>query len=139
MAERPAGAVSHVKGEPSASSTASTLWTISGPMPSPGIRVAGMGVMGTAEKGRKQFFFEKKNQKTFGPAVAEFPTACTQGDKSFLVLFSKKNRLPYFAVAITGRNCAIPCMADAVSTGVSSPLSVCAASWSWPAITWASA
>jgi hypothetical protein len=43
------------------------------------------------------FFFEKKNQKTFpgasravAPAVAQAPT-----DKSFLLLFFKKEALPF--------------------------------------------
>jgi hypothetical protein len=45
--------------------------------------------------GRKHFFFEKKNQKTFTPLgacrtlVVRNPT-----DKSFLVLFFKKELLP---------------------------------------------
>jgi hypothetical protein len=45
----------------------------------------------------RMFFFEKKNQKTFpgasravAPAVAQAPT-----DKSFLLLFFKKEALPF--------------------------------------------
>ena len=41
----------------------------------------------------KAFFSEEKKQKTFGPAVAESPSARAQGNKSFLVLFFKKELL----------------------------------------------
>jgi hypothetical protein len=46
---------------------------------------------GTAGTGRvrKQFFFEKKNQKTFVRAVAD------SMDKSFLLLFFKKEGLAF--------------------------------------------
>ena len=44
--------------------------------------------------GSRAFFSAEKKQKTFGPAVAESPSACTPGNKNFLVLFLKKNRLP---------------------------------------------
>jgi hypothetical protein len=50
------------------------------------------------KKGRKQFFFEKKNQKTFfhwrvrtGRGSRSKPRSA---DKSFLVLFFKKELLP---------------------------------------------
>jgi hypothetical protein len=47
------------------------------------------------QKERKHFFFEKKKQKTFthcGRQVRKGPKQCApRGDKSFLVLFSKKN------------------------------------------------
>ena len=46
---------------------------------------------------RKAFFFEKKKQKTFGPAVATVLTAHAQGNKSFLVLFFKKELLALLA------------------------------------------
>jgi hypothetical protein len=41
---------------------------------------------------RKQFFFEKKNQKTFTRLDTRKPT-----NKSFLFLFFKKEILPYFS------------------------------------------
>ena len=41
----------------------------------------------------KAFFSEEKKQKTFGPAVAECPSANTPGNKSFLVRFFKKEPL----------------------------------------------
>jgi hypothetical protein len=46
-------------------------------------------------KGRKRFFFEKKNQKTF--ALLVYMNAAMGGgevSKSFLVLFFKKELLP---------------------------------------------
>jgi hypothetical protein len=47
--------------------------------------------------GRKQFFFEKKNQKTFVRLVnAADATTLTETSKSFLVLFFKKELLPCF-------------------------------------------
>jgi hypothetical protein len=36
------------------------------------------------------FFFEKKNQKTFARAVADFQDWHPAGSKSFLLLFFKK-------------------------------------------------
>jgi hypothetical protein len=49
----------------------------------------------TAEKARKVFFFEKKKQKTFAPAlpppdVNPLQLARNPKDKSFLVIFFKK-------------------------------------------------
>jgi hypothetical protein len=44
--------------------------------------------------GRKRFFFEKKNQKTFG-RLALLSGKTWSGRKSFLVLFFKKEPLPY--------------------------------------------
>jgi len=48
---------------------------------------------------RKQFFFEKKNQKTF---TFSRTYRCTgrvrQENKSFLFLFFKKEKLPFFAM-----------------------------------------
>jgi hypothetical protein len=41
---------------------------------------------------RKVFFFEKKKQKTFGFGMAP-PLSLRLGDKSFLVLFFKKELL----------------------------------------------
>jgi len=46
---------------------------------------------------RKQFFFEKKNQKTF--AHLDECRRCGRGkqyEKSFLVLFFKKELLPFY-------------------------------------------
>ncbi len=45
----------------------------------------------------KAFFSEEKKQKTFGPAVAMVLPARAQGNKSFLVLFFKKELLALFA------------------------------------------
>jgi hypothetical protein len=42
----------------------------------------------------KQFFFEKKNQKTSGPAGFGIADAAAPRSKSFLVLFFKKELLP---------------------------------------------
>jgi hypothetical protein len=49
--------------------------------------LGGTGFGGVAVLGRKQFFFEKKNQKTFAHEVRD------STDKSFLLLFSKKEVL----------------------------------------------
>jgi len=43
-------------------------------------------------KGRKQFFFEKKNQKTFIPC-GNHPREHAKRSQSFLVLFFKKELL----------------------------------------------
>ncbi len=43
---------------------------------------------------RKQFFFEKKNQKTFFPAVADLSGSERQVAKVFWFFFSKKNYFP---------------------------------------------
>jgi hypothetical protein len=56
------------------------------------------------ETGRQEFFFEKKNQKTFSPALSrpDVPVdqgARTQTGKSFLVLFLKKNAFFAFGSA----------------------------------------
>jgi hypothetical protein len=50
---------------------------------------------------KKNFFFEKKKQKTFVPALSspgvnQRQLAHTQTEKSLSVLFFKKERLPYF-------------------------------------------
>jgi hypothetical protein len=46
-------------------------------------------------KARKQFFFEKKNQKTFALGMRpERVRRANQQSKSFLVLFFKKELLP---------------------------------------------
>jgi hypothetical protein len=48
-------------------------------------------------EGRKQFFFEKKNQKTFTLLVTRpLRTVRIPTIKSFLVLFFKKELLPAF-------------------------------------------
>jgi hypothetical protein len=44
---------------------------------------------------RKAFFFEKKKQKTFEHLAAAFPDRASQTRKSFLVLFFKKEPLPF--------------------------------------------
>ncbi len=44
-------------------------------------------------KGSKRFFFEKKKQKAFITAVADSPATRAQANKSFLVLFFKKELL----------------------------------------------
>jgi hypothetical protein len=50
----------------------------------------------TRKKQGKQFFFEKKNQKTFDSAVAPFRREPRQPDKSFLLLFLEKEGLSRF-------------------------------------------
>jgi hypothetical protein len=45
---------------------------------------------------RKTFFFEKKNQKTFGPETGALSTPVAQIGKSFLLLFFKKEDLAFF-------------------------------------------
>jgi hypothetical protein len=47
-------------------------------------------------KGRKRFFFEKKNQKTFIRLLRAAGDRLGSKGKSFLVLFFKKERLPSF-------------------------------------------
>jgi hypothetical protein len=69
-----------------------------------------IGLREVIKEGRKQFFFEKKNQKTF----TRLNTHCggegaSQTDKSFLVLFFKKELLPSFFLAFL---CAAPTLAD---------------------------
>jgi hypothetical protein len=44
----------------------------------------------------KDFFFEKKKQKTFAHLASAFPGRLGPGFKSFLVLFFKKEPLPSF-------------------------------------------
>jgi hypothetical protein len=44
-------------------------------------------------KERKQFFFEKKNQKTFESRAEPLRRGRSQMDKSFLLLFFKKEGL----------------------------------------------
>jgi len=47
-------------------------------------------------KGRKKFFFEKKNQKTFATFTRDVsPSPGQQEQKSFLVLFFKKELLAF--------------------------------------------
>jgi hypothetical protein len=62
---------------------------------------SGAGAQGAARKGSKQFFFEKKNQKTFvnlglGPCHMHG----LLGIKSFLVLFFKKELLSSFRLSL---------------------------------------
>ena len=59
---------------------------------------------GCLNKGRKQFFFEKKNQKTFAflleSTCARHSTPMAPAiSKSFLVLFFKKELLAFFLFA----------------------------------------
>jgi hypothetical protein len=42
---------------------------------------------------KEVFFFEKKNQKTFTPSDARWPTVSGTTGKSFLLLFFKKEDL----------------------------------------------
>jgi hypothetical protein len=42
--------------------------------------------------GRKDFFFEKKKQKTFGCLAAAYPADVRKGIEVFWFFFSKKNR-----------------------------------------------
>jgi 16S rRNA (guanine966-N2)-methyltransferase len=51
----------------------------------------------------KDFFFEKKKQKTFGHWASASPERLGPGFRSFLVLFFKKERLPLRIVAGTWR------------------------------------
>jgi hypothetical protein len=48
--------------------------------------------------GRKErtSFLKKKKQKTFTPLAAAFPATASPDWQSFLVLFFKKERLPYY-------------------------------------------
>jgi hypothetical protein len=46
----------------------------------------------------KVFFFEKKKQKTFDCAVAEWPEAWAIGQKFFGSFFQKKNILSSYAI-----------------------------------------
>jgi hypothetical protein len=48
---------------------------------------------GWVGKERKVFFFEKKNQKTFARSGPNMRAAVNQMDKSFLLLFFKKEAL----------------------------------------------
>jgi hypothetical protein len=43
--------------------------------------------------GAHMFFFEKKNQKTFMRAVADYPASTRQGPKVFLLLFFQKKKV----------------------------------------------
>ncbi len=51
---------------------------------------------------KKDFFFEKKNQKTFGHLAVAFPAACAIGSKVFWFFFSKKNVFLLLALASCG-------------------------------------
>jgi hypothetical protein len=46
-------------------------------------------------EGRKRFFFEKKKQKTFPLGAQSFAGGTHQTGKSFLLLFFKKEALPF--------------------------------------------
>jgi len=50
----------------------------------------------------KQFFFEKKNQKTFARLASAYPERLGPGFKSFLLLFFKKEVLSSLPVHIPG-------------------------------------
>jgi hypothetical protein len=58
---------------------------------------------------RKTFFFEKKNQKTFGPLARAGATTGVPFSKSFLLLFFKKAALAFFALCV----CSMPVAAQA--------------------------
>ncbi len=58
------------------------------------------------EKGRKQFFFEKKNQKTFDYFSYAILATSRLTVKSFLVLFFKKELLSYLPSSTNRCNCA---------------------------------
>jgi hypothetical protein len=47
---------------------------------------------GRSKSGIKRFFFEKKNQKTFGPAGCGNPVATARRNQSFLLLFVHKKK-----------------------------------------------
>jgi hypothetical protein len=49
---------------------------------------------GQSGEGRKQFFFEKKNQKTFAPLPSLSGEAEAKHAKVFCFFFSKKKALP---------------------------------------------
>jgi hypothetical protein len=53
-----------------------------------------MGGGGLSTEGRKAFFFEKKKQKTFLSLVPAFQNLRGTIDRSFLLLFFKKEGLP---------------------------------------------
>ena len=55
-------------------------------------------------QGSKQFFFEKKNQKAFVSAVAPCGRPRDSRDKSFLLLFFKKEGLAYLLADIPSRS-----------------------------------
>jgi hypothetical protein len=62
-------------------------------------RVASSGMIYLATKVRKDFFFEKKKQKTFtlalsSPGALRLQLGRVPTSQSFLVLFFKKNMLP---------------------------------------------
>jgi hypothetical protein len=54
------------------------------------------------EEGRKRFFFEKKKQKTFGPAGFDEGGARAPRSKSFFASFFSKKRSSYFHFAPLG-------------------------------------
>jgi hypothetical protein len=65
----------------------------------PGARAPGIFVCGEA---RKQFFFEKKNQKTFDSLVTTRATVGSERKKVFLLLFlQKKKILPSYSARAT--------------------------------------
>jgi len=65
--------------------------------------------IGATEKGRKKFFFEKKNQKTFPSLAARLRhglkcgtgrgLSCEAPGRSFLVLFFKKEHFSFACLA----------------------------------------
>jgi hypothetical protein len=59
---------------------------------------------GCVEAPRKQFFFEKKNQKTFTRLDECTSNQTLQRSKSFLFLFFKKEILPCFLADARGLN-----------------------------------
>jgi hypothetical protein len=55
--------------------------------------VAGWGRLASLRYSKQEFFFEKKNQKTFAPFGTRGGNASAPIDKSFLLLFFKKEVL----------------------------------------------
>jgi hypothetical protein len=58
------------------------------------------GVLAKVKRKRRMFFSEEKNQKTFTPPQLHFcrsgpPTSNARRSKSLLVLFFRKEHLPY--------------------------------------------
>jgi hypothetical protein len=62
-------------------------------------------VIGFIEVRRKQFFFEKKNQKTFVNLAHTGGTSTDQMNKSFFGSFSTKKELLAFVSAKGSRGC----------------------------------
>ncbi len=67
-----------------------------------------LGRLGGLKRGKQDFFFEKKKQKTFTNSASVFPERLGPGFKSFLVLFfSKKNFFLPYLTSISNQRSAI--------------------------------